>query len=332
MRRLISFLFVLMAFAAAQTTHTVQKGDTLFSIAKRYGVPLETIQVLNEITDPTQIEIGQVLKLSGKVTTKAVQRLQNLPTGVDWVSLPTKIKQGETFRVHFAGLTKQIDVQFLGQTLSAKNDLLLTAPRLQKPGIQTVNFSIGGETFSTTLELVGSERGKQAITLAPDRIGLLDDSKKTAAERTRLIGVCAANVSDVIWKKAWARPTKSDRITTTYGILRSYNGGPYSGYHEGLDYGAPTGQPVYAPAPARVGLAEPLYVRGNGIVLQHGMGVCSGYWHLSKILVKPGQYVKTGQLIGYVGTTGLSTGPHLHYEIRVHGIPTDPAPWYLATP
>jgi murein DD-endopeptidase MepM/ murein hydrolase activator NlpD len=81
-----------------------------------------------------------------------------------------------------------------------------------------------------------------------------------------------------------------------------------------------------------VGLAEALFVRGNAVVLQHGLGVCSGYWHLSRIAVRPGQQVKGGELIGYVGSTGLSTGPHLHFEVRVHGVPTDPAAWLVRAP
>ena len=74
-------------------------------------------------------------------------------------------------------------------------------------------------------------------------------------------------------------------------------------------------------------LAEPLTVRGNAVIIDHGLGVHSGYYHLSEISVQEGQQVKKGDVVGKVGDTGLATGPHLHWEIRVNGINVDPAQW-----
>jgi murein DD-endopeptidase MepM/ murein hydrolase activator NlpD len=84
---------------------------------------------------------------------------------------------------------------------------------------------------------------------------------------------------------------------------------------------------VYAPADGIVALAEPLTVRGNAIFIDHGWGVYSGLYHLSKIEVKVGQFVKQGQIIARVGNTGLSTGPHLHWDVRVRGLNVDPLQW-----
>ena len=83
---------------------------------------------------------------------------------------------------------------------------------------------------------------------------------------------------------------------------------------------------MYAPADGKVVLAEPLQVRGQVVILDHGLGVMSGYWHLSQIDVTAGQFVEEGQVIGLVGNTGLSTGSHLHWEVRVGGVPVDPIP------
>jgi murein DD-endopeptidase MepM/ murein hydrolase activator NlpD len=74
-------------------------------------------------------------------------------------------------------------------------------------------------------------------------------------------------------------------------------------------------------------LAEKLNVRGNAVLIDHGLGVFSGYWHQSKLVVQVGQTVKRGDLIGYVGDTGLVTGAHLHWEMRVGGIAVDPMQW-----
>ena len=68
-------------------------------------------------------------------------------------------------------------------------------------------------------------------------------------------------------------------------------------------------------------------MRGNAVIIDHGLGVHTGYWHLSSIKVKPGQMVKPGDLIGLVGTTGLSTGDHLHWELRIGDVPVNPLVW-----
>ena len=98
-------------------------------------------------------------------------------------------------------------------------------------------------------------------------------------------------------------------------------------FHSGIDFGDAEGAVVYAPAAGRVVLAEPLSVRGQAVIIDHGLGVFSGYWHLSGIAAQVDQMIQPGELIGYVGTTGLSTGPHLHWEIRVDGIAVDPMGW-----
>jgi murein DD-endopeptidase MepM/ murein hydrolase activator NlpD len=68
-------------------------------------------------------------------------------------------------------------------------------------------------------------------------------------------------------------------------------------------------------------------VRGNAVVVDHGRGVMSGYWHLAQIQVSEGQMLEPGDVLGLVGSTGLSTGSHLHWELRVMGIPVDPLQW-----
>jgi murein DD-endopeptidase MepM/ murein hydrolase activator NlpD len=118
--------------------------------------------------------------------------------------------------------------------------------------------------------------------------------------------------------------------TSPYGSRRTYGDGGGLSVHEGEDLAADAGTPVYAPADATVVLAEPLFVRGNAVVLDHGEGVLTGYWHLQKFVVKVGDKIKAGQQIGEVGSTGLSTGPHLHWELHVNGIAVDPLQWLAA--
>ncbi len=96
-----------------------------------------------------------------------------------------------------------------------------------------------------------------------------------------------------------------------------------------MDFGAATGTPVFATADAVVEVAERKDAYGNCIDLNHGYNYVTRYAHLSQILVKPGQHVKRGEMIGKVGSTGKSTGSHLHYEVRFKGEPQNPVHYYF---
>jgi murein DD-endopeptidase MepM/ murein hydrolase activator NlpD len=133
-----------------------------------------------------------------------------------------------------------------------------------------------------------------------------------------------------LWAGPFIVPAEGP-ITSQFGTRRSYNGGPATSYHEGIDYDAPPGASVLAANEGQVALAEPLSVRGKAVIIDHGLGIHSGYYHLSDINVREGQLVKKGDVVGKVGDTGLATGPHLHWEIRVNGINVDPAQWTWQT-
>lgn len=100
-------------------------------------------------------------------------------------------------------------------------------------------------------------------------------------------------------------------------------------FHEGLDFAAATGTPVFATADGKVEFAERTGGYGNCIDINHGYNYLSRYAHLSDILVKAGENVKRGQMIGRVGSTGKSTGPHLHYEVRFNGEAQNPVNYYF---
>ncbi len=100
--------------------------------------------------------------------------------------------------------------------------------------------------------------------------------------------------------------------------------------HEGLDIANVVGTPIHSPAQGTVIFAGRKSGYGNIVIIDHGYGLETWYGHTSKILVKPGQLVKRGQVMALIGNTGeRSTGPHLHYEVRVHGIPVDPLNYIL---
>jgi murein DD-endopeptidase MepM/ murein hydrolase activator NlpD len=97
--------------------------------------------------------------------------------------------------------------------------------------------------------------------------------------------------------------------------------------HNGVDLAAPRGTPVYATADGRVGMAQWFSSYGNYVQIEHGGQLQTRFGHLSSYTVTEGEMVRKGQLIGYVGSTGRSTGPHLHYEVRVAGEAVDPTPY-----
>jgi murein DD-endopeptidase MepM/ murein hydrolase activator NlpD len=115
--------------------------------------------------------------------------------------------------------------------------------------------------------------------------------------------------------------------SSRFGNRRSYNGSPYNRFHTGLDIVGGVGTEIYAPAAGKVVFTGPLTVRGNATVIDHGWGVYSAYMHQSEILVKVGDIVEAGQLIGLVGGTGRAQGPHLHWEIWAGGEQVDPLDW-----
>lgn len=144
-------------------------------------------------------------------------------------------------------------------------------------------------------------------------------------EAERVAAVFATRSPVLLWGGGFQWP-REGRITSPFGSRRMY-GTSLASYHAGLDISGATGEPVYAAAAGIVALADALQVRGNAVILDHGGGVLSGYFHLEEILVEEGQSVQAGEQIGTVGATGLVTGSHLHWELRVAGVAVDPVAW-----
>jgi murein DD-endopeptidase MepM/ murein hydrolase activator NlpD len=125
-------------------------------------------------------------------------------------------------------------------------------------------------------------------------------------------------------------PLESAMLTSDYGMrTHPVLGGRRN--HKGVDLAQPTGTPVYATADGVVSMAERFSSYGNYIQIEHGGEIQTRYAHLSGYAVAAGQQVTKGQLIGFVGSTGRSTGPHLHYEVRIAGDAVDPRPYMVDT-
>jgi murein DD-endopeptidase MepM/ murein hydrolase activator NlpD len=143
-----------------------------------------------------------------------------------------------------------------------------------------------------------------------------------ASESAELEKAYAAFTPRQMWQGAFTEPVAGS-VTTVFGARRSYGGGLVTGSHAGIDLAAPMGTPIAASAAGRVAWTGSLPDRGNGVIIDHGLGVYSGYFHMSRIMASQGQDVAQGDTIGLVGSTGLSTGPHVHWEIVIGGVNVD---------
>ena len=119
-------------------------------------------------------------------------------------------------------------------------------------------------------------------------------------------------------------------LTSSFGLRRHPILG-FSRMHQGMDFGAPMGAPIVAATDGVVAFAGRHGGHGNYVRLSHVGGISTGYAHMSRIVARPGERVRQGQLIGYVGSTGLSTGPHLHYEVFQNGRAINPASMKFTT-
>jgi murein DD-endopeptidase MepM/ murein hydrolase activator NlpD len=127
-----------------------------------------------------------------------------------------------------------------------------------------------------------------------------------------------------------AQPVKGTALTSGYGVRSD----PFRGraaMHAGIDLAGPLGTAIYATADAIVGRSEWANGYGNLIELNHGRGIQTRYGHLTRSIVRAGQRIKRGELIGYMGSTGRSTGSHLHYEVRIDGKAVNPIPFMEAS-
>lgn len=204
--------------------------------------------------------------------------------------------------------------------------LLPTTP-LQKPGTRLLQIKAGEETKQFSVLIGDRKFPVQRIKLSPGKAGL----EATQYELNRVAELKQLKTPQKFWKGAFLKPNKG-RITTIYGVRRYYNGKfAQDYYHRGVDYGGATGSPVIAPADGRIALvgrvAQGFRVHGNIIGIDHGQGVITTYLHLSRVNVKEGDFVKAGELIGAVGSTGAVTGPHLHWGLYVQGESVDPTMW-----
>jgi len=207
----------------------------------------------------------------------------------------------------------------------------------RKVEVSAVGIDGGVVHAARTLQVRSGKFPTQKLKVAPAYVEPPEDElARIAQDREKVKRVYAAADTRRRFEAAFQRPVESPSHGS-FGVRRVFNDQPRSP-HDGVDLAAREGEPVVAAAPAVVALAENLYFSGNTVILDHGRGLFTFYFHLSAIDVRPGEEVAGGQRIGAVGATGRATGPHLHWGARLHGARVNPLdllelpPWPAGPP
>ncbi len=248
-------------------------------------------------------------------------------------------KQGQVLVVKVPSEDEAATVQgtFLGRSIRFFPD-----PRLDEPkgfvGLLGIDLQDEPGTHDLTVELKQGEQSRtlsysvsvvkekfhiEHLTLPKDKVDL-DEKAVTRwkAEQEQIKTGLAVDSQTRLWQPGFVEPV-SGRRSGIFGSVRIMNGQPRNP-HNGEDISAPLGTPVAATNDGVVRLTVDHFFSGKGIFLDHGLGFYSMYFHLSEVLVKDGDIVKAGQIVGKVGATGRATGPHLHWGVKLNGARVNP--------
>lgn len=193
-----------------------------------------------------------------------------------------------------------------------------------QPGSYPLTIQAGSSVFSLEIKVNDREFEIQNLTVSEETTEQTVENDDANAQWNSLIEPLKA-VSDPqqYWSGPFLQPVEGE-ITTQYGMIRYVNDSPTSERHSGVDLAADAGTPVQAAGAGRVLFADYLLLTGNTVVIEHGYGLKSWYYHMESLDVAQGEMVERGQVIGKVGSTGFSTGPHLHFAMSVNRVFINP--------
>lgn len=323
------------AALAQATREQIRQDDTLLGRAVAARQNAWSLQARNGAGD-------RLWLLPGDSLAAPVEGVPNtaLPLPITSAELePAVGTQGETIAIR---LLAEAPIQAEGELADWPLELQLNGERgyvalqgihaMLEPGIYDLELRWQPDPASETLQrfqqplrIRPGDFGRESLTVDPATV----DPAVTAPEDALVQELVTPKTPERLWQGSFEFPSQfyTESFPSVFGTRRSYNGEGYFKYHNGLDFYGGTGVPILAPAEGKVVFAGPLDVRGNATYIDHGWGVYTGYLHQSEILVEVGETVVPGQEIGLVGATGRVTGPHLHWEIWVGGVPVNPLEW-----
>jgi len=229
-----------------------------------------------------------------------------------------------------------LKVSRYNELLTKKNQLEDSNSRLEQVAkerdVQVASLaSIAGEVSALyglkSQPLVTAEKiQEEDVSSSLDQLHALRTSALTGATMVGLTMGLTRNATTADWVKANAMPNLwpvEGQVTGSFGErIDPFNG--EGAFHSGVDIGSSYGTKIIAPADGLVVATDTMGGYGRAIIISHGNGISTRYGHLSGFAVTAGQHVSRGDVIGYVGESGRSTGPHLHYEVRINDTPVNP--------
>jgi murein DD-endopeptidase MepM/ murein hydrolase activator NlpD len=244
--------------------------------------------------------------------------------------LPCKISPGDVFLIKVSGIKTSgmphaslSGKEFSFSRCGRGSFVAIGAADIEtKPGVHIIRVKVGKRKGKLKLRVGKASFPEQELTLPDDKVFLKpEDLDRVKKEDERL-----DNIFDTISKKLWEGDfiaPLNNEITTVFGTRRIMNG-KWISVHRGIDMKGDAGDEVRASNDGRVVLEEELFFGGNTIILDHGQGIYTIYMHLSKFNVSPGDVVSKGDIIGFVGSSGRATGPHLHFGAKVQEMSVNP--------
>jgi len=254
-------------------------------------------------------------------------------SGLDVTLTPSTIGQGEVALLSIQKLGKaKPKVIWMGKKITLlsdnKNDAwagFIGADLTKKPGRYKIKITLSDSNrpHAITVSVLSRDYGSRRLTLPKEMVELDAATLKRVIEESKTVkGLFISSDTYPLWMGKWIRPVPG-MIVSPFGCRCIINGMERSP-HSGVDLKAAEGDPIKATNRGIVALVAHLFFSGLSIVIDHGGGIQSMYFHLSKDFVKVGQVVEKGTIIGLAGSSGRVTGPHLHFGIRLNNGRIDP--------
>ncbi len=323
-----------LAEAVELQRKTDQANDVAIRRLGQATMVLVTIEeALAEHAADLEVEVVAAYKYAGSSAQfrGVVDALQSSGSITEFTTAYEQLRTGTIGQKHLvdavAALAARVtDQRIIVRTLQRRTDEAERAAVAQRRSVaqltaeQTTLVSDIRATKAKREQLLAKLRNRQEqVTKRVAALEAQSDALMKELRKYRYVGG-APGSKDVVW------PTDGN-VTSGFG-WRTHPIFNTKRLHAGIDIPAPAGQNIYAAADGTVIKAGPYGGYGNAVVIDHGEGMTTVYAHQSRLATKLGQKVVAGDLIGYVGTTGFSTGPHLHFEIRLGGEAVDPLDWY----
>jgi len=304
-------------------------------IAAQNKLTPESLAAANGLDEKTAVFPGQRLRIPSEETYRA------LPG--EWTDVrmrPFPIYPGATFSIYVDNLLDGEPIGKFGEQnlhFAPYEDgfvAMIGLDAFADSGVYSLELSGAGKRpwrpFTQEIIVDQQEYGTQYITI-PEELSHLLAPEIRANEDIFLDGIYTQFTPEQHWDGIFQYPVTSTIVTASYGDSRSYNEGPIEIFHTGIDFAGGIGTPILAPGGGIVVYSAPLELRGNTVILDHGLGIMTAYFHFSELSVNVGDKVEAGQQIGLGGNTGLSSGAHLHWDLRINGVAVDGLPWLTQT-